>query len=1610
MKRNLHNYIVFVLLVGSCNLICSQQITVNGSVGLTQLIEDNLVKNSCVEISNITSSVNGISSGFSSYAYFERGSSNFPFQNGIMLSTGNAVSGGNGAITPVLSEGSTNWGTDPDLETALRITNTLNATSIEFDIISISNQLQFNYLLASEEYFGINPCQFSDGFVFLIKETTSAGPYRNIALVPGTNIPVNTNTIHDEIYGVCPAQNAQYFDTYGNPDTNYNGRTTVLTASTTIVPYVQYHIKLIIADQTDIESDSAVFIEGDSFKILDLGADITTCASLVTLDADIQNRFASYAWYLNNTLIPGAISSTLDVIQNGTYRVEVSVPLSGSICVEKDEIVVVLNTEEPIAPISNYQLCDDASGNGVEIFDLSTKSAELVDNIPFTNPDYSYHYSEADARSDSNEITIPIPNTSNPQTIYVRIDDLDSNCFSYTTFNLIVNPLPNIVNPTPLEVCDSDDFPDGYAIVYLTDKDDEITASQPNLAVSYHTSPADANTGGNPITSPYINSATPTSTVYVRVINTQTGCVNTTSLDVNITISPIVNRDTRYLDGCDIDHDGFDDFDLTQIISDIQGSLTNVALTFHESYADAETGTNPIANETNYQNINPEQQTLYVRVQDNTTGCASIVLLELHTNLLLTATDTGDFALCDNNEDNADTLPFDLNTVETYIANDLPFNISVEFYETEAERDSNTNPIPKNVFYNATSPKTLYIKLTNIDSSCTDVSEIRLLVNPILNFTPASPLPYCDTDDDGIANIDLHALDETVTNGNTDFQVFYYPTQQDAEDKNSSNELLFSLSSGTQQFFARIENIATGCHTVNSFEIEVIVAPATTQPIDIIICDNDQDGFSIIDLDAKIPEVVPSTTGLNISFHTTLADAEANTAALTGTSAYNSNTQTIYVRVADALSATGCYAIVPFEVIVNTLPNFPAISNFQICKDDGTNSADFILADKDAEILNGQTGKEVYYFLVENDALTGNLANAIDKNNIFRNTSSPQTLYVRVENSTGPSCYGTSSFLLQVSPDPIYDPIIDFLVCDDSSNDGKNVFDLDAKRTEIALTSPDNLNISFHLNQQNAENNTSPLPSQYTNATNPQTIYIRIESSDSFCYVVEELGINIVAAPDISQVKAPLVSCDTDYDGITFFNLETADFDINDRVQSNLIINYFENQSDLNPNDGLDNTNQITTPTNYNSNAKTVYIKVANTLTRCYSVIPLELQVILPPPTNALGTIAICDNDTDTYDLSLVNTMVVNSATDVTISYHNTQADADANVMPMGNIFNYTASNHALFVRVSSNTNGCYIVRPFNLQINQNPIANTTPDLMDCDDDFDGFLVFDLSATRNNILGSQDASTHTVTYYSSLADAETASNNLNELHESFDGEVIYARIQNSNTGCFDITQFTTRVNPLPIIPINDIVPLCNNAVPLVIDAYTGNPNDTYVWSTGATTPQIIINDASEIGDYWVTVTTPHIISNNCSYTKAFSIIESEIAKINVTSTVDFADPNSITVDIDGIGNYVFILDDGEPQTSNVFGNVSFGPHVVTIRDLNGCEDVTTQVFVIDIPKFFTPNNDGFFDTWHIVGVNQLPGTIVYIYNRYGKLLKTLPHTVTGWDGTFNGYNMPSDDY
>ena len=126
---------------------------------------------------------------------------------------------------------------------------------------------------------------------------------------------------------------------------------------------------------------------------------------------------------------------------------------------------------------------------------------------------------------------------------------------------------------------------------------------------------------------------------------------------------------------------------------------------------------------------------------------------------------------------------------------------------------------------------------------------------------------------------------------------------------------------------------------------------------------------------------------------------------------------------------------------------------------------------------------------------------------------------------------------------------------------------------------------------------------------------------------------------------------------------------------------------------------------------------------------------------------------------------------------------------------------------------------------------------------------------------------------------------------------------------------------------------------------------------------------------------------------------------------DLSDNNVIEVFMQSNGSYEYAINGGEFQDSPIFTDVPPGENTLIINDTNGCGTTEPIPFlVVGYPKFFTPNGDGIHDAWNILGIETLTDPTVFIFDRYGKLLKQLDETTVGWDGTFNGRPMPSSDY
>ena len=304
-----------------------------------------------------------------------------------------------------------------------------------------------------------------------------------------------------------------------------------------------------------------------------------------------------------------------------------------------------------------------------------------------------------------------------------------------------------------------------------------------------------------------------------------------------------------------------------------------------------------------------------------------------------------------------------------------------------------------------------------------------------------------------------------------------------------------------------------------------------------------------------------------------------------------------------------------------------------------------------------------------------------------------------------------------------------------------------------------------------------------------------------------------------------------------------------------------------------------------------------------------------------------------------------------------------------------------------------------------NPFLATDFENSFCDNSNDTTELINLNDYNSNLIVNPND--YSFNYYTTLSGAENELStaritNPNNYTITLGENKIYVRI-NSNTPCYAIAELKLSLFSKPNILINDLVPICENSS-ITINAGTNFTN--YLWSTGATSPSVIIANP---GDYSILVSKDYS-TISCSATKNFSVKKSTIAKITSIETKDWTDSNNnIIVYTTGTGDYEYSLDGIQYQNNNEFSNLVNGKYTVSVRDKNGCGTVTDEVYLLMYPKFFTPNGDGFNDTWKIKFSDNENDIIIKIFDRYGKLIKELSQN-NSWDGTYIGNQLPADDY
>lgn len=407
------------------------------------------------------------------------------------------------------------------------------------------------------------------------------------------------------------------------------------------------------------------------------------------------------------------------------------------------------------------------------------------------------------------------------------------------------------------------------------------------------------------------------------------------------------------------------------------------------------------------------------------------------------------------------------------------------------------------------------------------------------------------------------------------------------------------------------------------------------------------------------------------------------------------------------------------------------------------------------------------------------------------------------------------------------------------------------------------------------------------------------------------------------------------------------------------------------------------------------------------------------------ATLTQCDEDGilggyTRFNLNEANNALTGNASDLSTKFY---SDLARTIELNGNNFNYDSNNSPIiYVKVYNEDTGCFDTSELTLNVSLTQINDFTYQVCDETGSEDGFNTFNLD-NITPIVQSQNSITDPIIYYLTFEDALLEQNNLGILFNNTIpySQTIYLRTENNNI-CFGIGKVNLIINKLPSIETDSTILYCLNKFPETITLNAGVLNDTannysYLWSTGETSYQIEVNEAKT---YTVTVTNK---ITNCSKARNIIVEPSNIATFSITEPykiIDATQNNMVSVFVTGEGIYEYrLLDENNAiyapyQESNVFQNVKPGIYSITVRDVKyNCGTTSPlKISVIGFPKVFTPNGDGRNDTWQVYGVSKMfqPNTKIFIFNRYGKLVKELSPLEDGWNGQTNGKYLPNDDY
>src|SRR5690554_5535500 len=1292
--------------------------------------------------------------------------------------------------------------------------------------------------------------------------------------------------------------------------------------------------------------------------------------------------------------------------------------------------------------LSDLTICE---GDSVQTFDLTVQTPLVYNNA--SGYAVTYHLSQNDANSGQNAIpagNLATYNGADGERIWVRVTNSSNpQVYGVTSFYLFRYLLPQINSNIPaLTSCENGSS--GLGDFNLNLAYGFIPVTPGGTSLEFYQSQSDALLGDASVSLPSQYTG-PAGTLYVRVRNLDGDCFVVVPLQLQLINAPVANP-VGPISECDLNNDGFTRFNLDPYRVLIGGNPlpANGVISFHETQADADNNVNAIQNTGTYTNKVKDQQTIYARVGYTNSSCYSTVAITLIVNKTPAITPVGVMRICDIGNDNVETV--DLTSNESVLLTGLTATAyTVSYHITSNAAMAGTGAIGNPSNFSTSISPVVYVRVTDNVTGCFAVTKIDLeLVDLPVVSNPLPKYSLCDTNGNGFEVFDLASLIPGIVGSQRGLQVTFHYSNSDAEAGTPSLPLQYQNGSANlQTIYVRVFNPTTGCYVVTTLTLEVVANPVLNMPLDpYVICSGSYGTINIF----LYGKALVDATGENytFSFYETESDAENEINQIANPIAYNNlqpGNPVVWIRVEDP--DTDCYAVYPmaFQLVVPpVLPaSLPALEECDVLGNRQDGSTLFDLTQQDAALIAAQTVTGTYqirYFTSQ--ALADSNTNWIADPTQYQNTSNPQTIWVRVEDTDLPgSCNRVMSFEIKVQVPHVLHQPLPIILCDTQlPNDGSREFDLRIREADILGGQFHQMDVTYHLTQQDAENGINKIsdPERFRNTVNPQTVYVSVVTQYG-CRSVITLTVRVLPLPEPNLAPDPLELCEDLEDAgpdRAIFDLTSAESNLSN--YSNYNYSYFVDEIGAQTNDP---GSRINNPTAHLSTNDTVYVRVVNNFTdtsmQCFVVVELPLIVHPTPAIGPMTNLAACmENPTPTTQFDLrdkdAQALAGSDPDDYIVRYFGSEENAIDDINPLPYIYtNTTEDRQQIWVRKEHKETGCFAVATFFIQIEQAVYAYRPSNTEFCETDYvnDGISLVNLTMLDTDIIGNQPAPNLTVSYYRNDGTPIGTPGNVQVHHR----EVIRAEVHSTNPGlvCSSTVEFEIHLKDAPeVLPLEDGI-ICyeyRDARVLIQGHYldTGitvtGEDYTFVWTRngGAITPDVadVLDGGSRLfvkrgGSYRVVVTG----LNGCTTMRDALVDEAPSITIDEVKVTDsFGDTNAIEVLAYAGDNYTleYRLDDGPWQEENIFLDVTPGEHTVYVRIVGQPCEASKVIMIMDYPKYFTPNNDGYNDTWNIWSLKDQSNSKIYIFDRYGKLLKELSPAGAGWDGTFNGHPVPSTDY